>query len=1267
MASTRWTVSIDVGGTYTDATAKSSSGATAVAKVPSTPEDPARGLAAAIAELVAQGVDARGITLVAHGTTIATNAMLTGQLARVALVTTEGFRDVLGYRAGSRPDVYSLHPARPDALVDRELRLEVAERISSRGEVLTPLGQDEVDRVVARLQELGPASIAVSLLFSYVDARHEEQLGRALRAAFPRLPVTLSSEVAREFREYPRTVTTVINAALRPVVGAYLSRAGDEVVRRTGASFVVMQSNGGCVTAERGEAASHRLVLSGPAGGAAGLVRVAAQHGLDKVISLDMGGTSTDVCLVRDGQLPVVASQEFADHKLLAPAVDIHTVGAGGGSIAWVDRTGRLRVGPQSARAVPGPACYGRGGTDATVTDAHAVLGTLGSSALAGGLELDRDAARAAVGRLGEQLGRGVEETAEAVLALAVAHLVRALRRVSVERGLDPRDFTLVPFGGAGPLHAGLLLRQLGLRSVLVPRRAGLFSAEGMLSAGLRIDDSQTVLESVATADAAVLADWFDERSRALREQLERDGVPPADIRTDMAADCRYVGQGFEIPVRIEAWNDSTVDQLTEAFHREHARLYGHANESEPVELVTLRVSARGAFPDAVESRQPRGDGVPAPTALLGRSQVRIPGSGGTASVEVWDRTALEVGDLLHGPCIVSQMDSTTVVLEGQEALVHDSGDLVLTDTRGAAAPALAAAQQATDPRGEPVVDAVSYEVIASALASIAEEMGSVIKRSSYSPIIRDMDDFSCAVFNASGDLVAQADYIPAQLGAMSLVVGSVLERWQGQVHEGDAFLCNHPYMGAMHLPDINVVVPVFVDGELVAWTGTAAHHIDVGGVNPASEGPELGELFAEGLVIPPVRLMTGGQENADVVALVTANIRDPLSTVSDLRAQRAACSLGKDRLLELVQHSGRRAVLSVMERTLDDVEKAVRVALSDLADGTAHASGHLDDDGRGGEPTAIEVVVTKEGDALRIDLSGSASQVAGAMNVPWSSTRAAIVYAVRAVVAPDLAANDGVLRVLDVICPRGNVLNPDPPAAVSARHNTCQRLADTLVRAMSALWPERAVASSTVSFFCFNVGSRSPVDGRPAVMADVVGGGTGATSEGDGLDGVDTYMSNVGLMSAEVAETNYLVRVLRTELLPGSQGAGQFNGGLGLRREYQVLATPQKVTYYCEQTSEEFAPSGAARGGPGRPTRVEVTGPDGELLGVAGKASVTLQPGSVVRVETAGGGGYGDPAHRSPELAARDVGDGRLRSRAATPASEARAARRSAGESPGR
>ena len=546
-------------------------------------------------------------------------------------------------------------------------------------------------------------------------------------------------------------------------------------------------------------------------------------------------------------------------------------------------------------------------------------------------------------------------------------------------------------------------------------------------------------------------------------------------------------------------------------------------------------------------------------------------------------------------------------------------------------------------------IDAVTYEVASAALQSAAEEMGSVLKRSSYSPIIRDMDDFSCALFTAEGDLVAQADYIPAQLGAMSLVVQSVLQRWHGRINENDAFICNHPYQGAMHLPDVNVVIPIFLNGELAAWAGTAAHHIDVGGVNPGSEGPELTELYGEGVVMPPIRLSIAGQENEDLVALLSENIRDPLSTLSDLRAQRAACRLGEERLHELAEQYGAVALAEVMRRMLDTVETAVSRLLDSLPDGVGEAEGALDDDGRGGAPTRIHARIEKRGGRLHIDLSGSDPQTAGAMNIPWASARAGLVYAVRCVVAPGLDSNDGLLRTLDITAPAGSVVNPRHPAAVSIRHNSCQRLADTLIRAMYEIWPDRAVASSTVTFFSFNIGSTHPRTGRPSVMADVVGGGTGATPSGDGIDGVDTYMSNVGIMPTEVVETNYNIRIHRTEFRSGSQGLGEFNGGLGLVREYEILDHAQHATFYAEQTDSRFAPEGAAHGGRAQPTVITVVGPDGVLIDRPMKTSRVLEPGSIVRVETAGGGGFGDPVNRSAELQAWDDREHRISSDDAT------------------
>jgi N-methylhydantoinase B len=449
--------------------------------------------------------------------------------------------------------------------------------------------------------------------------------------------------------------------------------------------------------------------------------------------------------------------------------------------------------------------------------------------------------------------------------------------------------------------------------------------------------------------------------------------------------------------------------------------------------------------------------------------------------------------------------------------------------------------------------------------------------------------------------------------------------------------------MGAMHTPDLNIIMPIFIADRLVGWTGTAAHHIDVGGVRPGTEGFDLGDIYAEGLLLPGVRLYREGEENPDIVAMIVAMVRDPQSTLSDLRAQRAACLLGIRRVEELVDRYGRDVVLKSFDDILDSVERSARSALSELPDGEAEAEGFLDDDGIGGGPVRVHVRLMKEGERLTVDLSDTSDQVGGAMNVPWASTRAAVVFMLRAMTNPSMTTNDGVLRVLEIICPEGTLLNPHFPAAVSVRHNTCQRLADTLVRAAAELWPTQAVASSTVAFFGMNLESRSPRTGAESVMAEVVGGGTGANRRGDGLDGVDTYLANVGLMPVEVAETDYSVRILRTELIPGSQGRGRFNGGLGIRREYEILDRPARVTMYSEQTDPRFAPRGAGGGTDAAPSRVTLLAPDGTLVPIPSKVTMLLEPGSVVRIETSGGGGYGDPAMRDPRQLSLDEADGRL------------------------
>jgi len=682
MTQSAWTISIDTGGTFTDSVARAQNGNLMVAKVPSTPDDPGRALVDSIQALVHQGLDPSDINLICHGTTIATNAILTNQFSKVALVVTRGFKDVLAIRNGIRPDIYNLHVPRPAQLVDREHCVEVGERVTAGGKILKPLMAAEIDRVVEQLVGIEPDSIAICLLFSYSNDHHESLLAEKIRQSFPGIPVTVSSEIVREFREYPRTSTAVINAGLRPIVGSYLESVQSKIEESgVEAPFLVMQSNGGCAAAIRSAQESHRLILSGPAGGAAGLVALGRQHDLPKLIGLDMGGTSTDICLIKDGTLPLKSTQVINDHTLLAPTVDIHTIGSGGGSIAFVDSTGRLKVGPVSAKAVPGPAAYLQGGTLATLTDAHVVLGTIGQQSLASGLTLDKDAAVKAVSDIASKLGQDLIQTAIAIVSISVAHMIRALRQVSIERGLDPRDFTLVPFGGAGPLHAGLLLRNLNLESALIPNRPGLFSAEGLLSAGVRIDAAQTLLSPFSVNEIPTYVNWFKVKQAELRERLLLDGISPNHIEFDSLIDARYLGQGYELPIKLLP-TLSNVNELPDLFHSAHKALYGHANLDQPIEVVTLRLSARGSFPELEPVKIVKGGKAVEAEARLGIENVVFPSYPSGVDTAIYQREKLLAGNVFNGPCIVHQMDSTTVVLPGQAVTVTDLGDLLIREVK---------------------------------------------------------------------------------------------------------------------------------------------------------------------------------------------------------------------------------------------------------------------------------------------------------------------------------------------------------------------------------------------------------------------------------------------------------------------------------------------------------------------------------------------------------------------------------------------------------
>jgi N-methylhydantoinase B len=541
-------------------------------------------------------------------------------------------------------------------------------------------------------------------------------------------------------------------------------------------------------------------------------------------------------------------------------------------------------------------------------------------------------------------------------------------------------------------------------------------------------------------------------------------------------------------------------------------------------------------------------------------------------------------------------------------------------------------------------LDPVLFQVLHYAVTCIADEMSEVLKRSAYSPIVREMFDYSCAIFDAKGQLLAQGPNIPAHLGAMEFMLQGILSAYApGEVQDGDVFACNHPYRGGMHTPDIGTFAPVFYEDKLIGYVGTLAHHVDVGGKNPGTEGADNVEIFQEGLLLPPVRLLHRGSRNEDVWQIIGANVREPHTTLGDLRAQLAACATGAARLRKLVDKYSLEVVLRAFEELQNYAERLVRACLRELPDAVGRAEGYLDDDGvQTGNPVRVAVTVSKKGDSIVFDFTETSGQVCGALNHPFASTMAVVAYVVRCFTDPAIPQNAGTLRPVSVVVPKGSLLNPDFPRAVSVRHLTSQRLADTLFKALSGMWPDRGVAGSFVGFFSIMAEGLSPKTGRTCVMQDILGGGMGATPWHDGLSAVDVHMSNCGLLPAEICEVEYPWRVECTELVTDSGGAGKFRGGLGIRRSYRALGEEeQNVVLYIEQTNPVFAPAGVAGGQPGTPAQIWVQkGRRPERLKPA-KTSLRVRPGWVITVVTSGGGGYGDPRARARDDVLSDVIDG--------------------------
>jgi len=1132
-----WRFGIDRGGTFTDVVAIAPDGTRRVRKLLSESVD--------YEDAALEAIGEHPVAELRMGTTVATNALLERRGEPVVLVTTRGLGDVLEIGHQDRPDIFALR-------IDKRVPLtaavrEVDERVLPDGRIERAPDEDAIRRAVR-----GARSLAVVLLHACANPAHE-RLVAAIAREEDVAHVFCSHETAREVGLVARGDTTVVDAALTPILRRYVERVTRLVAERAAAAgrapgrVLFMKSSGGLTDARH--FSGKDAVFSGPAGGVVAVARIARHAGFSQVVGFDMGGTSTDVCRWAGGFERVFESTT-AGQRLRAPALAIETVAAGGGSILdLVD--GRFTVGPRSAGADPGPACYGRGGP-ATITDANLVLGRIRPDHFPH-LRLDVGAARDALSRFGEPA-----RAAEGFVEIANEAMAAAIRRISVARGYDVRDHALCAFGGAAGQHACAIAARLGMRAVLVPPLAGVLSAHGMGLADVTHHEARAVLDDDARAGRARPPFPEEEARAALAEQ----GI--GDVALARSVDVRYAGTDHAINV---PW-DEDGDQSTERpawrarFEREHERAFGFVKPGHPVEIVNARVDAtsRAPWPDV-----PAADVVPhCPDPL-------DPGGEGRAPLHRQD--ALAPGARIDGPAVVADDFATMIVEPGWRLEVDARGTLVLRPVDQSAI--------ATGPRVTAERDPVSLEVMSNRFMAIATEMGEQLRRVAHSTNIKERRDFSCALFDDRGRLVANAPHIPVHLGAMGETVRHLLAR--RPMREGDVWVTNDPYAGGSHLPDITVIRPVFVEGRLRFLVANRGHHADVGGAVPGSMPADSTTIDEEGLLLTQEPLVRDGRLLEDEVRarMEAAGVRGVDERLGDLRGQVACCASGARLLAGLCAQYGVDVVSAWTDHLRAHAAEVMRDVVGGLRDGVFEDG--LDDG------TRIRCAVTVADGRARIDFSGTSAQRPTNRNAPRAVTVAAVLYVFRTLAARPIPLNEGCLEPLDVVIPPGSVLDPAPPAAVVGGNvETSQRVVDVLLGALDAL----AACQGTMNNLTFG--------DETFGYYETICGGAGAGFGFDGASAIHTHMTNTRITDPEVLELRTPVLVRRFAIRRGSGGAGVWRGGDGVVRELELLR-PLHVGVLAERrTTRPFG----LRADPGAPGRHEV-GPRRILI------------------ETPGGGGY--------------------------------------------
>ena len=1224
-------IAVDIGGTFTDVALHAGDRLFRTAKVLSTPSDYSAGVLEGIQAVVAGSGLAP--SLVVHGTTVATNAVLAGTgLARAALVTTAGFRDVLELGRCKRAKEYSLDWEKPAAAIPRSRILEIAEYTTGAALVLESPSERDLETLAQRLAELNVEAVGVSLINSYANSANEEKVATYLREVAGFRFVTTGAELTRTIGEYERTSTVALNAALLPLVSDYVLKLSESLPRLNGVAppLYVMTSNGGVVPEYVARRRPVALLESGPAAGVLGAGGIARTLEIDRVIAFDMGGTTAKACLIENCRPAEARDYEVGGeinnanlltrgggHLVRLPCFEISEVGTGGGSIAAVDAEGILHVGPESAGADPGPACYGRGGLLPTVTDANLVLGYLPDGDLGSGIQLEHEPARDAIRRhVAEPLGLEIADAALAIHTLANASIARALRSVSIERGRDPSKCSMIVFGGAGPTHAVAVAREIGLRQIIVPVSAGVFSAVGMLSADVRFDSVVATDLGLGDVDG-LLAERMDEIRRDLARDLESAGVDVGDAEFTTHLEMKYRAQTWCVLVDVP--ENVTASALEAEFLSTYQQLHGHTADDEIV-IAAVKVSlvARRGGGDSRET-QTLAESSQAETRGAIPNEIRMaevylgPKLGWVQAPLLTERTAVASGR--DGPFLLREAESSTFVPLGCRVSLARDDSLVI--------------EVESDPQLAPSrLRGAELGVLRHKLEAIADEMGTTIFHTSRSIVVQNFD-FAAALGTPEGGVAAKGVGNLIHIATLPTAIKAVRDVYD-DLAEGDVIVLNDPYAGGTHLPDIVMVAPVFAESQLVAYTFSLAHHSDVGGSTPGSYTLDSHDLFSEGTIIPPIRLVRQGVVNSDIWRLILRNTRTPAEVGGDLQAQLAANHVAARQLRALVDQLGVARLRTGMQELADYTERLTRRALRDLPNGIYSADDFIDSDGASDEPIRLSVDVTIRDESVTADFSRSSPQVRTAINCNVSVITAEVHKAFRIILSDDIPHNAGFDRCFDVETVPGTILNPVFPAPVAARSVPGLRCGDLLMLALAPAAPGRVwAAGSGGPFLVVIAGER---ESGTYVLLDFLGAGTGGRPHKDGLEGADVVPNQ----SVEDIESRFPIRVSAYGFVRGTGGRGTYRGTNAVLREWELLGESAHV--FCRTDRQLHAPWGLFGGEPGARavSAIRRAGSD-RWEPLRNLAQLQMGRGDRVRVQMAGGGGYGPPTDRDPLLMERD------------------------------